>query len=97
MPLPPEAPLTSTSIDVIPNGTVQLKKSAVPGKVIVQVEPEQTGVGLLATALAGVVTTKVVKVPANSVVVKALKSSERMANRIYLIIRYLLAATERNI
>jgi hypothetical protein len=38
----------------------------------VQVEPEHTGVGFIATALAGGATTNAVKVPANNESTKAL-------------------------
>ena len=79
----------------MPAGTVQLKKSAVPGNVIVQVEPEQTGVGFVATALAGGDTTKAVKLPAQCEIANALKVMDRFFESAYLIIVCFLVENKR--
>jgi hypothetical protein len=62
---------------------------------MVQVEPAQTGVGFVATALAAGATTNAVKVPANNESTKALKVSDRIREYMYLIIRCFLVKNKR--
>lgn len=64
---------------------------------MVQVEPEQTGVGFVATAFAGCATIKVVKLPAHNEITKALKVRDLILESVYLIIRCFLVRNKRRI